>query len=260
MQAGRSAELKVSFDRIADRYDETRSLPRDIMDQVVDALEMVVDSRKPVLDVGIGTGRFGHPLQVRGQEIVGIDISARMLGKAMAKGIEGLVRADVCRMPFRDKSFGVAMSVHLLHLVSEWRCAIEEIARVTSERYVTVASFREDSPAEMMRLYYEGRCKDLGYEVRHPGLRERELKDILKPDLVSLVAAHEELISPKERIDGFARRTYSSQWPVPEDIHMRAIQDLRAEFADVESLLERESIFLLAWKIATLERFLVEGK
>jgi len=252
--------LNVSFDRIADRYDETRSLPRDVMEQVVDALEMVVDSRKPILDVGVGTGRFGHPLQVRGQEIVGIDISQRMLDKARAKGIEGLVRSDVCRMPFLDKAFGVAMSVHVLHLISRWRCALEEISRVTSERFVTVASFREDSPAEMMRTYYEDRCKELGFEVRHQGLRERELKDVLKPDLVSLVAAHEELISPKERMDGFARRTYSSQWPVPEEVHTRAVQDLRAEFADVESLLERESIFLLAWKISTLEMFLAEGE
>ncbi len=250
---------RVSFDRIADRYDETRSLPKDIMEQVVDALEMVVDSRKPILDIGVGTGRFGLPLQVRGQDIVGIDVSAKMLGKARAKGLEGLVRADVCRMPFRDKAFGVAMSVHLLHLISEWRCALGEIARVTSERYVTVASFREDSPAEMMRLFYEGRCKELGHEVRHPGLRERELKELLRPDLFSLVAAHEELISPKERLEGFARRTYSSQWPVPEEVHVRAVQDLRAEFADVESLLERESIFLMAWKIPTLERFLAES-
>lgn len=252
--------MRVSFDRIADRYDETRSLPRDIMDQVVDALEMVVDSRKPILDVGVGTGRFGHPLQTMGQEIVGIDISEKMLAKARAKGIEGLVRGDVCRMPFAEKAFGVSMSVHLLHLISEWRCALEEIARVTSDRFVTVASFREDSPAETMRLYYEGRCKDLGHEVRHPGLRERELKDLLKPDLVSLVAVHEELISPKERMESISRRTYSSQWPVPEQIHNAAVQDLRREFAGVESLLERESIFLLAWKISTLERFLAENR
>jgi ubiquinone/menaquinone biosynthesis C-methylase UbiE len=257
--SGRSTGLRVSFDRIADRYDETRSLPRDTMDQVVDALEMVVDSRKPILDVGVGTGRFGHPLQVRGQEIVGIDISGPMLGKARAKGIEGLVKSDVRQMPFRDKAFGVSMSVHLLHLVPDWRCALAEIVRVTSERFVTVASFREDSPAELMRLYYEERCKELGHEVRHPGLRERELKDLLKPDLVSLVAVHEELISPKERIDGFARKTYSSQWPVPEDIHAKAIEAVRAEFAEVESLLERESIFLIAWKIGTIEGFLAEG-
>ncbi len=163
----------MSFDRIADRYDETRSLPKDVMGQVVNALEMVVDSRRPILDVGVGTGRFGLPLQVRGQEIVGIDISEKMLGKARAKGLEGLVRADVCRMPFRDKAFGAATSVHLMHLISDWRCALGEIVRVTSERYVTVASYREDSPAETMRLFYERRCKELGHEVRHPGLRER---------------------------------------------------------------------------------------
>jgi len=253
------AGSSVSFDRIADRYDETRSLPKDVMDQVVDALEMVVDSRRPILDVGVGTGRFSCPLQARGQEIVGIDISHQMLGKARAKGVEGLVRADVCRLPFADNAFGVAMSVHLLHLVLEWRCALREIARVTSERYVTVASFREDSPAEMMRIYYERRCKELGHEVRHPGLRERELKDILKPDLVSLVAVHEDLIRPKERFESFAKRTYSSQWPVPEEVHTRAVQDLRDEFADVESLLERESIFLIAWKVGTLQRYLSES-
>lgn len=255
----RGSGLRISFDRIADRYDITRSLPKDTMEQVVDALEMVVDSRKPILDVGVGTGRFAHPLQVRGQDMVGIDISGKMLEKARAKGIESLVRSDVCRMPFRDKAFGVAMSVHLLHLISQWRCALEEISRITSERYVSVASFREDSPAEEMRRYYESRCKELGHEIRHPGLRERELGDLLKPDLMSLVAVHEEIISPKNRIEGFARRTYSSQWPVPENVHVRAVQDLKKEFDDVESLLEKESIYLLAWKITTLERYLVRA-
>ncbi|MBN1677454.1 MAG: methyltransferase domain-containing protein [Candidatus Thermoplasmatota archaeon] len=249
--------MRVSFDRIADRYDITRSLPKDTMEQVVDALEMVVDSRKPILDVGVGTGRFALPLHIRGQEIVGIDISEKMLEKARAKGLEGLVISDVCRMPFMDKSFGVSMSVHLLHLVSQWKCALEEISRVTSERYVSVASFREDSPAEEMRNYYEGRCKELGYEVRHPGLRERELGDLLKPDLISLVAVHEEIVSPKDRIVGFEKRIFSSLWPVPEDVHAQAVRDLREEFKDVESLLEKESIYLLAWKIATLERYLV---
>lgn len=248
--------MRVSFDRIADRYDETRSLPKDVMEQVLDALEMVVDSRKPVLDLGVGTGRFALPLQIRGQEIVGIDISGRMLEKARAKGLQDLVRGDACRLPFRDKAFGVAMSVHLLHLISEWKCALKEIVRVTSDRYVSLASYREDSPAEEMRRCYEERCKELGYEVRHPGLRERELRDLVRPDLVSLVAVHQELVDPKERIEAFSKRTYSSQWPVPEHVHVEAIEALRARFYDVESLLEKESIYLLAWKISTLEAFL----
>lgn len=248
--------MKVSFDRIADRYDDTRSLPNDVMEQVLDALEMVMDSRKPILDVGVGTGRFAQPLQALGQDIVGVDISERMLERARAKGTGDVLRADVCRLPFQEKVFGVAMSIHLLHLISEWRCALAEIARVTSDRYVSVASYREDSPAEELRQYYEGKCAELGFEVKHPGLRERELREILKPDLVSLVAVHEELISSKERIEGFARRTYSSQWPVPEDVHQKAVEALRNKFEGVESLLERESIYLLAWKIGTLEGFL----
>lgn len=248
--------MNVSFDRIADRYDDTRSLPGDIMEQVIDALEMLVDSRKPILDVGVGTARFARPLQARGQEIVGIDISTRMLHKARAKGTEDLMLANVCQLPFADNAFGVAMSVHVLHLIADWRRALSEIARVTTERYVSVASYREDSPAEDMRRYYEAKCEELGHAVKHPGLRERELRDLLRADLVSMVAVHEEVIDVRARIEGFEKRTYSSQWPVPEEIHRQAVEALRARYEGTEHLLERESIYLLAWKTARLKEFL----
>jgi SAM-dependent methyltransferase len=54
-----------------------------------------------VLDIGCGQGRMSRYLAGLGAKVVGVDISAAMLGKARAAGPEGIVyvRADVTRHP-----------------------------------------------------------------------------------------------------------------------------------------------------------------
>lgn len=240
--------MSVPFDRIADRYDETRGYPGHVMADILSGLESILNRDDLVLDAGVGTGRFASPLQARGYEVIGVDLAPRMLEKAKAKGVEELVRGDLRFLPFSDMSFGMAMSVHVLHLISDWRTALAEIGRVTRDVYVSVAFEKQDSPAQRVRDYYDEVCASLGFDTTHPGMRERELPDLLPPDSRRPLIRHEHEIDVDGIISDYESRTYSSQWTVPEDIHSEAIDAMRQRFGGSGRVMGVEKISLLIWK------------
>ena len=87
-----------------------------------------------VLEVGVGTGLLALPLATRGLRVDGVDLSAPMLDRAIAKSSEtarvGLTVADATRLPFRDSVFGGAFIRHVLHLVPDWHQVLSETVRV----------------------------------------------------------------------------------------------------------------------------------
>jgi ubiquinone/menaquinone biosynthesis C-methylase UbiE len=70
--------------------------------------------RGPVLELGCGTGRVTLPLARGGARVVGIDRSASMLDRGLARlrrsrltRKPALVRGDITALPFPDASFGL---------------------------------------------------------------------------------------------------------------------------------------------------------
>lgn len=239
--------MTKSFDRIADKFDETRSLPDDIMAKAIDSLQGAMAPGAKVLDAGIGTGRFALPLQERGFEVVGVDVSSRMMGKAAAKGVRHLVRGDVCALPFPDLSFDHALSVHLIHLIPNWRSALREIGRVTRTSLMSVVADREQSDAEGVRRVYRDSCMRQGFEVKHAGPGERELPELLKPDSVVKLAVREEPFDVQKMLANYESRSLSEQWDVPDEIHRCACAEVRKRYGDVDALVIREELYLVTW-------------
>jgi SAM-dependent methyltransferase len=71
----------------------------------------------PVLELGCGTGRIALPIGRAGTPVVGIDLSARMLGRARARVRRArlgrrvhLVRGDIRHLPFPDRHFALVMA------------------------------------------------------------------------------------------------------------------------------------------------------
>jgi ubiquinone/menaquinone biosynthesis C-methylase UbiE len=245
----------VSFDRIADKFDATRAYPDDTWRAVIEAIAGELDKEKRVLEAGVGTGRFAGPLQAKGLNIVGVDISARMLEKAREKKVENLLEADLCALPFRDHVFAQTISVHVLHLIKRWKCALAEIARVTTDRFVSVGFMKVESPAEEIRGLYDEACKQLGFAVHHPGVHERELPELLPPDSEKLIVTLERPVDVKKLIEDYELRSYSLQWSVPEDIHTQAIQAMREACEGVEFVMGKERIVLLVWDMKRIRSF-----
>lgn len=247
--------MAISFDRIADRYDATRSYPDDVMALILRTLDDELSGSGPLLDVGAGTGRYLVPLSGMGYDVVGVDVSSLMLAKAWAKGGRNLLRADVNALPFADGVFDTALSIHVLHLIKTWKKALREIARVTRSRLVSISTDHRESPAEEIRQRYEQECERLGFRVQHQGMRERELSDILTPDKERRITTYERPVDVSARIDGFEARTYSSQWFVPEEIHREAIAALRDYYEGVEEMVDREKVTMIVWSIDRVREF-----
>lgn len=247
--------MGLSFDRIADRYDTTRWYPDQVMEDILTVLKKNLSLDRPILDAGVGTGRFAKPLQDSGFMVVGVDISGRMLEKARLKLTENLLRADVTALPFQDEVFGSAMSIHVLHLISNWRLALREVSRVTTGNLVSVAFNKVESPAEELRRFYDQTCADLGYVVHHPGMREREMPKIFEPDDEVTITIHEHPIDVRNIIADYSNRTYSNQWMVPDEIHLQAIEALQERYEGVDQIIGRERISLLKWSADRIWEF-----
>jgi ubiquinone/menaquinone biosynthesis C-methylase UbiE len=115
-------------------------------------------SSGPVLELGAGTGRVMFPLARAGVNIVGIDRSAEMLARAhqrrrrmRAKQLVQLVRGDIRRLPFPDRTFplviapyGILQSLLRERDLSE---ALRAVARVLSSGGLFGLELVADLPA-----------------------------------------------------------------------------------------------------------------
>src|SRR3972149_3132483 len=90
---------RISFDRVADVYDETRGLPPTPLAKAVGVLAEELQGKR-VLEIGVGTGRYAVPLQKSGIRVVGVDIAPKMVERGLAKGLRGVVFADGARPLF----------------------------------------------------------------------------------------------------------------------------------------------------------------
>ena len=81
------------------------------------------------LDIGCGTGVAIPELQRLGWDVVGVDVSAEMLGRARKLGAE-LHQADVASLPFEDASFDAAVSLWTHSDVDDFGALLSEAARV----------------------------------------------------------------------------------------------------------------------------------
>jgi len=71
---------------------------------------------KKILDHGCGTGRFGKIAQDKGANVIGIDISKKILKKA-AEVIK-VKQADCVKLPFKDNSFDYVFSFMVLQILN----------------------------------------------------------------------------------------------------------------------------------------------
>ncbi len=94
--------------------------------------ELIEKARGRVIELGVGTG-LNLPFYREDVEVVGIDISERMLKKAKGKKSPAkvkLVKADACSLPFPDRSFDTAVSTFFLCVVPEKERVLREVRRV----------------------------------------------------------------------------------------------------------------------------------
>jgi ubiquinone/menaquinone biosynthesis C-methylase UbiE len=128
-----STARSISFDRIADRYDATRGGLRRGR-EIAEAIDAHLGDAERVLELGVGTGAVAVALAERGRTVVGVDLSAEMLERAVGRIGPRVVRGDAHALPFPTGHLGAAYLVWVLHLVADAGAVMAECARVLHER------------------------------------------------------------------------------------------------------------------------------
>ena len=146
--ARNNRELASRYDEWAEDYEgDMLSLGYAIPAVAAGFVGRYVPLRGTVLDAGAGTGLFGSILRVLGYEdLVGIDISERMLEKASEKyvyrGLHRMVLGDP--LGFEDGSFSAAVSVGVFTTNHAPPEALDELVRVVEPGGWVIFSVRDD--------------------------------------------------------------------------------------------------------------------
>lgn len=137
-------------DGVAQKYEDERFteggkvLDREEKDIL---LSLVDPEDKDILDIATGTGRFAEYLLKMGGRVVGVDASREMLIQSDVERIQ----ADALKLPFKNKSFDVSVSMRFLHLLTpdDIDNFIQEVERVTKDKFV----FETLHPLSLRILY-----------------------------------------------------------------------------------------------------------
>jgi len=243
----------VVFDAAADFYDATRGFPAAVSEQVGEAMADAIGERNArVLEIGVGTGRIALPLVRRGFCLTGIDLSSPMLSKFQEK-LRGeaadcasrlaLVRGDATQLPFPEATFDAVVEVHVLHLVPDWRRALDEMRRVLRPVNGVLlhghsagqhGSSDARTPWNEVRTRWRGILDEMEHHVDWIGAKsDEELLDAMRAEAREFKQLPRvEWISTDSyarAFDMLAKRFFSDTWRVPEEIFTESVERLRAE-------------------------------
>ena len=258
----------VSFDHAADTYDATRAWPEHVHTALTDALlaELRAAGAERLLEVGVGTGRISRPLMARGVRVTGVDIAPRMLQRLREQlGAEHtpphLLLGDATRLPFADASFPAALIVHVLHLLSDWRRAIDELRRVLAPGGVFIHGthhYPGDNPWTPSLQKRDEIIAALGGVSRKRADHD-DINGALSASggsvCTAVYADDEERTAPAEWLQRTRDRIDSWSWEIPEEVFpeffARYEQWCREHYGDLERrYVQRVTYELEVWSFA----------
>lgn len=134
-RAKNADQLRATYDGWAATYDDDLTAMGYRYPAVLAGLVgRYVATDDPILDAGAGTGIMGEVLSLLGYaEVVGIDISERMLEVARSKGVYARLEIMMLGGPldFADDSFAAVVSTGVLTMGHAPAAALDELVRVT---------------------------------------------------------------------------------------------------------------------------------
>lgn len=234
------------FDVISEVYDSTRQAATEAE---IHAVSSELKELHTILDVGVGTGRFAKPLSDLGFEIVGIDLSRKMMARAKQKGVHNLILADAHYMPLMDEAFDASLIVHVLHLLPDWLGVMKEMGRVTKNKVVALLSNRQGECCNASNVLdnsgtpvnpefwvrYAKLREEMGYPInRNRRMWQNEVEIRSKVPPMKLIIVSDEVVTTKlsEIATRFQQRSTFWQQDIPSDVHNKIIQQL---FASIEN-------------------------
>lgn len=243
----------IKFDRAAGFYDETRGFPPGIEQQAATLIARVggLEGSQRVLEIGVGTGRIAIPLARHTGTYFGIDLSRPMMERLQEKQTGTKiypVEGDATRLPYRAGSFDAAITVHVFHLIPDWRAALREIARVLAPCKPLVTAWNDNTLKEALA----GRGFQMPeMPVKHVGVHFEQMPSFLEDEDWQPVGPTQQVSYQIERslteyLNALENRIWSVTWQMTDEQLSRVIEKARQQikqFADPGEPVKAEGMF-----------------
>jgi 2-polyprenyl-3-methyl-5-hydroxy-6-metoxy-1,4-benzoquinol methylase len=124
------------WDKIAELYEKKEARFEKIHLETIENTKKFLETSNVVLDYGCATGSKAFGLSGHVKNILGIDISSKMIERAKRKAAEGKVEnvdflhTTIFDEILRKESFDVVLAFNILHALKEKRQAVERIAQL----------------------------------------------------------------------------------------------------------------------------------
>jgi len=218
---------------------------------------------KSLLEVGVGTGRIALPLQKRGFDLVGADLSKGMLQKARAKGLRNLLLGDADQLPFADKTFDGVILAHVIHLLDDPSKTFGRLARIAKKDIVAVVRKREgaaspfDAERGQIRESFRKAAEGVGYPLNRPAgnwrlrfRKEEEFVSSFRPNELLTLDDSEVVTTLKERLSFFEKRAYGYPSDIPDDVFRRIMEIVKPSLDLDQEIRYRRVEQVALWRVS----------
>lgn len=254
--------MSYNFDRVSNKYDESRGFPPGIAEQICDWVLARLPADPAVAEIGVGTGRIALPFIERFIRYTGFDISQQMTDLLREKLGGDLRRAQIYladitqKLPVAAASQDAVIAVHILHLVDAPK-ALAQVRRILKPGGALLWGYNlHDSTSPRFRL--RERVREAVQRQGGPSRR-----DFFAGDGRALLAQwgarheeHEAVLwsrseSCREVLAAVREKLLSFTWNIPDDLLQQALAEAEAwavvEYADLDRPHPVTERFMVDW-------------
>lgn len=149
------------FDENTLDYDNWFERHKTVYQSELLAIEQAIPIKKSGIEIGVGTGRFAQPLNVKH----GVEPSENMAQMAEQRGVK-VVRAVAEDLPVESGSFDFALLVTTVCFLSDIPKAFSEISRILKPQGEIILAII-DRNSEFGKKYETGKAKNIFYKDAH---------------------------------------------------------------------------------------------
>ncbi len=147
-------KVREFYDHLARVYDDLYGEEQEKKYGIV--IQALKDYKGTMLDLGCGTGELSLLMEKARWDVIGADISIKMLEVSRGKGLENLVQCSSDELPFRSGSFNSITAITLFSNSDELLKAVNRLKELLKPNGILIASVPQGGCKSDKLVKYEG--------------------------------------------------------------------------------------------------------